>query len=155
MVHFINFVFIMNISLKYILPIFVFICSPILCFATVVSSPNIEFRVQVLSIFNFALIIVSLVAIKQFFWPKEKNHTIFQVFNMVFTIVYYIVSIRFILSHRAYYEGFENLTDWQIIRRSFLDFNKGTVFQLIILFSFIINILYIKKHGKRFYLDIE
>ena len=145
----------MNISLKYIIPIFVFIFLPIFCFATVVSSPNIEFRVQVLSIFNFALIVVSLVAIKQFFWPREKNRTIFQVFNMIFTIVYYIVSIRFILAHRAYYEGFENLTDWQIIRKSFLDFNKGTVFQLIILFSFIINILYIKRHGKRFYLDIE
>ena len=40
------------------------------------------------------------------------------------------------------------------IKKFFFDFDISMILQLIVIFSFVINILYVMKYGKRHYLDI-
>jgi hypothetical protein len=140
--------------MKYIASILVFIFLPVLCMATVLRDSNIEFKHDILSLINYILVIVSIISIRQFFWPREKNNTMYQIFNMVFTVVFYILSLQFIISHKNYFVGFEGLSDVSCVTKFFFDFNFSMVLQVIVLFSFVINILYILRYGKRFYLDI-
>lgn len=140
--------------MKSLVSILLCILLPVLCFAGVARDSNIEFKHNLLSIINYVLVIVSLISIRQFFWPGDNNRTIFQVFNMVFTAVYYIISLTFIINHKEYYEGFESLSNLGVIRKFFFDFDVSMLLQLMVLFSFVINILYVLKYGKQHYLDI-
>ncbi len=127
---------------------------PLFCFGAIGRDSDIDVKHQVLSLINYVLVVVSLISIRQFFWPGDRNNTIYQAFNMLFTVVYYAISLTFIMSHRIYYEGYESLTNLGCIRKFFFDFDVSMVLQLVVVFSFIINILYITKYGKRFYLDM-
>jgi hypothetical protein len=74
---------------------------------------NITFELQLIAFFNFLLLVTSVVSIKQFFWHGDHNHTPFQLFNLLFTIAFYAISLRFLVVHKDYFEGYENLTAWQ------------------------------------------
>src|SRR5271165_3065606 len=126
--------------MKYTISILIFILLPVLCMASVLRDSNIEFKHDILSIINYILVVVSLISIRQFFWPREKNNTMYQVFNMIFTVVFYILSLQFIISHHNYFIGFEGLSDMGCVRKFFFDFDISMAMQLIVLFSFVINI---------------
>ena len=127
---------------------------PVFCFAAISRDSNIEFKHDILQLINYVLVVVSLTSISQYFWPGENNKTLFHVFNMVFTVVYYIVSIIFIITHQAYFVGFESLSELGCIRKFFFDFDVSMLLQLVVICSFFINILYIMKYGKDYYLDL-
>ena len=140
--------------MKHIKLLLVFIIIPVLSFATVARDAEIDLKHQAMQIVNYILVIVSLISIRQFFWPGENNRTLFQIFNMVFTVVYYLVSITFIISHQTYFVGFEDLSYMGCVRKFFFDYDVSMVLHIIVLFSFLINILYIIRFGRRYYLDI-
>jgi len=150
----INFVIIKFIPMKNIKALLVLLFLPFLSIAAVHQDPNIEFKHQTLELINYVLVVVSLISIRQFFWPGEKNRTLYQIFNMIFTIVYYLVSITFIVTHKAYFVDFDGLSDMGCVNKFFFDFGISMVFQIIVLFSFLINILYLIRFGRRYYLDM-
>ncbi len=138
----------MNIPMKNITFLLALILLPALCFAAVARDTNIDFKHQILSLINYVLVVISLISIRQFFWPGEKNRTLFHVFNMVFTVIYYIVSITFIINHQNYFVGFESLSKMGCIKKFFFDFDISMILQLIVIFSFVINI--INSSGSKF-----
>ena len=140
--------------MKNIKLLLVLIFLPLLTFAAVQRDPDVDFKHQMMQLINYVLVVVSLISIRQFFWPGEKNRTLFHIFNMIFTIVYYLVSLTFIITHKTYFVDFDGLSDIGCINRFFFDFGVSMVLHIIVMFSFLINILYIIRFGRRFYLDI-
>jgi len=140
--------------MKNIKVLLVLVLLPLLCFGAVQRDPDVDFKHQIMQLVNYVLVVVSLISIRQFFLPGEKNRTLFHIFNMIFTIVYYAVSLTFIVTHKTYFVDFDGLSDVGCINKFFFDFGISMVLHIIVMFSFLINILYIIRFGKRYYLDI-
>ncbi len=126
---------------------------PMFCFGAA-NNPAITFKCQILAVLNYVLAIISLLSIRYFIWPGEHNRTRFQAFNMVFTVVFYWAGLTFIINHTDYFNGFEGLAPAACIKRFFLNYDLSMVLQSIIVLSFLVNILYILRFGRKSYMDL-
>ncbi len=123
---------------------------PLLCFAAGENVKHIHFYAEVLSFINLALLITSIISVKQFFIPGDENRTPFQLFNLIFILAFYAVSLTFLIKNKEYYIGFEQLSPEACIRKIFFDKDDiwATLKQWFVVFTFFINILYIFKNWK-------
>lgn len=112
------------------------------------SGKNIHFFSEAFTVINLALLVTALISIKQFFFPGEQNRTVFQVFNLIFTVVFYVASLSFLITYREYYIGFETLSAIDCVKKIFLERDIATAKHWIIVFAAIINVAYIIKNGR-------
>ena len=121
---------------------------PAFCLAAGENVKHIHFFAEVLAFTNFALIITSLICVKQFFIPGDENRTPFQLFNLIFILAFYAASLTFLVKNKEYYTGFEQLSPQGCIKKIFFDKDDilATIKQWFVVFTFFINILYIVKN---------
>lgn len=143
----------MNDSMKKSFLLFLLIAAPMFCLAAANNSV-VTMKCQILAVLNWTLAIVSLLSIKQFIWPGEHNRTKFQVFNMIFTIVFYWAGLTFIINHTEYFNGYEGLQPAAVIKRFFWNYDLSMVLQGIIVVAFLFNIMYVLRFGKKSYMDL-
>ncbi len=65
---------------------------------------------RMISYFNFLLFFSSIISVSQYFWPGDKDKAGFQMFNMLFAVVFYSVSFTYLISHKDIYEGYTYLS---------------------------------------------
>ncbi len=118
---------------------------PFCSFALDIGS-KIQFSAQLLSFFNLVLFITSLISIKQFFWTSDDNKMPFHVFNFVFAVIFYSISLPFLITNKMYYEEYQDLVPFSVIGKFFLSLNISSFAQWLIVASMIINLLYIKRY---------
>lgn len=112
---------------------------------------TIQTRAEVISFLNLALFGTAAISIKQFFWPGDNNTLPFQVFNMVFAILFYSISLPFLITNRMYYEQYEQLVPLSVISKFFLSTNISSFGQWVIIASILINVLYIIKYRRDYF----
>jgi hypothetical protein len=121
------------------------------CFALDALGGKLMFGAQVFSFSNFVLFVTSLISIRQFFWPGDEIRISFHVLNMVFILLFYGIGIPFLVANRQYYEGYADLTPLGVISEFFLSIDISSFEQWIIVPTFFINILYIRKYYKTYF----
>lgn len=114
---------------------------------------NLSTQITAISIFNGVLFFTSLLSIIQFFLKDGHNRTPFQAFNIMFVILFYGISLSFLIHHKEYFEGYENLSDKNAIIKYFLDKDIISWIKLLIPFAFILNIVYVFRNAKSYYLE--
>jgi hypothetical protein len=112
---------------------------------------TIQTRAEIISFLNLALFGTAVISIKQFFWPGDNNTLPFQVFNMVFAILFYSISLPFLITNRMYYEQYEQLVPLSVISKFFLSANISSFGQWVIIASIFINVLYIIKYRRDYF----
>jgi len=136
-------------NIKIIIPLTLLLVLPISCFA-VEQTSFFHFGAEVLTYVNYVVVITSLISIRQFFWPGN-NRTVFHIFNLIFIVLFYLISLSFLIRNKRFYEGYENLSPLSCIFKVFFSFDFYSILQLIVLFAFFINIIYIIRNRKGFY----
>ncbi len=116
------------------------------CYAAAVNRGNFSTYAHIISYTNVALEITSVICIKQFFFPGESNKIAFQIFNLIFGILFYIVALNFLVSAKQFYVGFETLSASQCITKFFFGMGIYSVLQWLVIVGMVINIIYIKKY---------
>ena len=104
----------------------------------------------ILSYINTVLVITSLISLFQFFFPGDIPRTNFQIFNLAFFVIFYIISILFVLSHKSYYEGFEGMSNIACLAKFFFSFDYTLILQIIIFSAAVVNIIYIRRETYMF-----
>jgi len=135
----------MRISLTRFLLFLFILFLPVCCFAAAGSS---HFRVYavIFSWLNVALEITSVICIKQYFFLGDKNQTNFQIFNLIFAVLFYCVAISFLVENKAFYKGFEQLSTSQCISKFFFRNGFYSWLQWLVLAGMFFNVLYIRKY---------
>lgn len=111
---------------------------------------KVLFTIRVITYVNVILFLTSLICVTQFFWPKEINRTPFQVFNMLFAVVFYAVSLKFLVNHKDFYDGYTYLSDIESIKRFALRWDVFSLMFWFILFTVILNIVYVLRNKKAY-----
>lgn len=75
----------------------------------------------------------------------------FHVFNLIFGVLFYCISLPYLIINKQYYEGYQELIPLDIIGKFFFSFTLSAARQWVILLSFFINVLYIRKYNKDYY----
>jgi len=132
------------ISLFVIVLVAVFI--PATCFAVAINRGNFSTYAHIISYVNVALEITSVICIKQFFFLGDSNKIAFQVFNLIFGVVFYTIALNFLVNAKPFYVGFETLSDSQAISKFFFGMGIYSALQWLVIAGMIINIIYIKKY---------
>jgi hypothetical protein len=114
---------------------------------------NLSTQITAISVFNSILFVTSLVSIIQFFLRDGHNHTRFQSFNIMFVILFYSISLSFLIHHKEYFEGYATLSEKEAIIKYFFDSYLITWIKLIIPLAFILNIIYVYKNANNYYLE--
>lgn len=110
--------------------------------------------IDVISFANAILFISSIICIVRFFKPGDESRFILHVFNAVFVVVFYIASLTFLINHKNYFEGYETLKNGECIRKYFLSVDDFvSIVKKLILVAFVMNIIYIVRHRKTYYLE--
>lgn len=122
---------------------------PYCCLA--ISAGSIRGYAEVLSVLNIGLLVTSVICIKQYFFPGDDNRMPFHVFNLIFGVVFYSISLPYLIVNKEYYEGYQQLIPLEIVGKFFFSLTLSAARQWVILVSMIINILYIKKYNKDYY----
>lgn len=137
-------------KIKALLVLSALFLSPTLCFAAGEAAKNVHFFAELVAVLNFILLITCLLCLKQFFFPGGVNRTPFQLFNAIFIIFFYFISLYFIINNKDYYQGFEQLSSLGCIKKIFFDREDimGTLKQWLVVFTFIINLIYIQRNWK-------
>lgn len=106
--------------------------------------------IRLISYFNFLLFFSSIISVVQYFWPGDRNKALFQIFNMLFTLVFYSVSFTYLVHHKDFYEGYSRLSDFGCIQQFALRWDIFSIMFWFIAVTFCINILYLVR-----YRDVE
>lgn len=114
---------------------------------------NLHTIVTLISVFNTVLIATSVISIIQFIAHKDHNRTPFQLFNLIFIILFYSLSIPFLLNHKEFYPGFEQLSDVECLKKYFLDNDVVSWIRKVVLVAFLVNIIYIARFARTYYLE--
>ncbi len=110
-------------------------------------------QIWVVSAANTLLVITSVISIIQFITHKHHNRTPFQLFNIVFAVVFYSVSIPFLLHNKEFFTGFENLSDQECLKKYFLDTDLTSWIRRIIPVAVIMNLIYLIRFARTYYLE--
>jgi hypothetical protein len=116
-----------------------------------ISDGSIEVYGQIMSVLNIGLLVTSVISIKQYFFPGDDNRMPFHVFNLIFGVLFYCISLPYLIVNKQYYEGYQDLIPLDIIGKFFFSFTLSAARQWVILLSFFINVLYVKKYNKDYY----
>lgn len=119
--------------------------------ASMLLDVTIQTRAEIISFLNLALFGTAVISIKQFFWPGDNNTLPFQVFNMVFALLFYSISLPFLITNRMYYEQYEQLVPLSVISKFFLSVNISSFGQWVIIASVFVNVLYIIKYRRDYF----
>lgn len=111
-----------------------------------VQDTHIGFNSRIIAFLNVVLFVTSLVCIGDFFRQGENIRVGFHLFNLIFTLVFYFIGIRFLYHHRDYYEGYARLSVSQCFQKFIMRFDIFSIMFWVILFAFILNIIYIIRH---------
>lgn len=131
--------------------LFAIILLPQSCMAIDLDSGNVQLYAELFSVLNIGVLVTSIISIKQYFFPGDNNRMPFHVFNLIFGVLFYSVSLPYLIVNKQYYEGYQELIPLDIIGKFFFSFTLSSASQWVTLLSFIINILYIKKYNRDFY----
>lgn len=110
-------------------------------------------QIWVVSAANTLLVITSIISIIQFVAHKDHNRTPFQLFNILFAIVFYAVSVPFLLHNKEFFTGFENLSDQECLKKYFLDTDLTSWIRRIIPVAVVFNIIYLFRFARTYYLE--
>ncbi len=124
---------------------------PYSCIAIELDSGNIQLYAELFSVLNICLLVTSIISIKQYFFPQDDNRMPFHVFNLIFGVLFYCISLPYLIINKQYYEGYQELIPLDIIGKFFFSVTLSSGSQWLILLSFFINILYIKKYYNDYY----
>lgn len=124
---------------------------PYSCLAIELDSGNIQLYAELFSVLNICLLVTSIISIKQYFFPQDDNRMPFHVFNLIFGVLFYGISLPYLIINKQYYEGYQELIPLDIIGKFFFSVTLSSAQQWVILLSFFINILYVKKYYKDYY----
>ncbi len=124
---------------------------PLYSLAMKVSGGKFETTAVIISVLNLALLVTAIISIKQYIWHSGENRMPFHVFNIIFTILFYGISLSFLISNRQYYEEFQHLMPMSVIAKFFFTFNLSSFTQWIIIASLVFNTLYIKRFYRDYY----
>lgn len=120
-------------------------------YSTTLLQAQIQLRAEIVSFLNLVLFVTALVSVKQYFWPGDNNTMPFHIFNMVFAVLFYAISLPFLITHRNYYEGYGMLTPLSVLGKFFLSINISSFAQWVIIASLVINVLYIKRFRRDYF----
>jgi len=129
--------------------IVLFMLLPYCCMA--ISAGSIQAYAKIISILNIALLVTSAISIKQYLFPGDDNRMPFHVFNLIFGVLFYCISLPYLIMNKEYYEGYQQLIPLDIVGKFFFSLTLSAARQWVILVSLIINVLYIKKYNKDYY----
>lgn len=135
----------MKNSLKRSLICLLVILLPYSCFAALTNG-GFEYFALVISVFNKVLMFTSAICIKQYFFLGDRNQTKFQVINLIFAVVFYIVALSFLISEKSFYLGFEQLSAAGCIRKFFFGDGIYSWLQWIVITGMVFNVIYIRKY---------
>ncbi len=137
---------------KYGAMILVF-CLPLTSIAADLANEHLGTQIWIVSATNTLLVITSIISIVQFLTHKNHNRTPFQLFNLVFAVLFYAISVPFLLYHKAYFVGFENLSNQECLKKYFLDTDLTSWIRRIIPVAVLFNIIYLVRFSKTYYLE--
>jgi hypothetical protein len=108
--------------------------------------------VRIITYVNFIVFITSLLSIKQFFWPGEVIRFSYHVFNIIFVVLFYFISFRYLVTHKDYYEGFgyTGLSNAAVIKKFIVRMDVFSVMFWICCVAVVFNILYIIRYRARY-----
>jgi hypothetical protein len=109
-------------------------------------------QAELLTCIYYVLTITSLISIWQFFSSKV-NRSIFQLFNMIFFLIFYLFSISFLLLNKGYYDGYEKVDNVGYIWQLFFPGNVYSLLPVITIVAFVINVAYIFRRRRQFLLQ--
>jgi hypothetical protein len=112
---------------------------------------DLHFSTRMVSYANLALIISSIASIKQFFWPGESIRLVFHIFNLLFVVLFYSLSLPFLLNHIDYYPDYNGLSTMAVIGKFFFGMGFYSFLQWLVVSGGVINILYIRKYRKDYF----
>ncbi|MCF8451503.1 MAG: hypothetical protein K9G49_16645 [Taibaiella sp.] len=121
------------------------------CMAIEISVGKVSLIAHFISYTNILLFVTSVISIKQYFWPGDENRLPFHIFNAIFVVLFYSVSIPFLITERVYYEEYQDITPLGVISKFFFTGNINSIAQLVIIFSLVINVLYIRRYNRDYY----
>lgn len=139
----------MNYFRKWLLTTFLLL--PVYCFAVDLTASKIQVSAEIVFAFNLALFVTAVVSIKQYIWHSGENRMPFHVFNIIFTVLFYSISIPFLIANRSYYEEYQNLTPLGVVGKFFFTPGMSTFSQWVIIAAVVFNILYIKRFYRDYY----
>lgn len=126
---------------------------PTAIFAAPVYRENLSVQIMTISICNWLLFATSLISIIQFFRRDGRNHTLFQLFNIFFAVAFYSISLTFLVAHKDYFEGFENLSNKNAVIKYFMDRDAIDNLKLLIPVAIVFNLVYILRFSRDYYLE--
>ncbi len=132
----------MSYSLKKMVLSLSALAMPLFCLA-LDRSTSFHLNALLISVFNFVVFVTSIICIVQYFSPGQVDHTTFQAINLILIILFYWISLSFLMNSKEYYEGFAHLSFWQSMRKIFFAPDFYVIKHWVIIVGFFINILYI------------
>ncbi len=118
---------------------------PHYAFGAGMASGSIETMAFVISICNLVLLVTALISIKQYFWPGVNSTSVFHTAHIVFVVVFYGVSLPFLITNRQYYVAYADLVPLSILGKFFFSADATSLMQLVIVSSLVFNILFIRR----------
>ena len=135
----------MKTSLNRFLVLLLALIIPVSCFAAG-NGEHFQIYAFVISILNVVLEITSVICIKQYFLLGDRNQTNFQIFNLVFGIIFYLIALTFLVDQKSFYVGFSDLSASQCISKFFFGNGIYSWLQWLVIVAMGFNIIYIKKY---------
>lgn len=127
--------------------------APLLLLAAGPLRENLGTQIRIIAIVNTILVITSAISIIQLIFKGDHNRTPFQIFNILFAVIFYALSIPFLLHHKDYFIGFENLSDAECLKKYFLDTDLISWIRRIIPVGILCNIIYLIRYASSYYLE--
>ncbi len=114
---------------------------------------NLSAEILAISVFNGILFVTSLISVIQFFLKDGHNRTPFQLFNIIFAILFYGLGLSFLLHHKDYFDGFGALNNKEALIKYFFDRDLINWIKLLIPVAVVLNIIYLYKNAGKYYLE--
>lgn len=124
---------------------------PFSSFAAVVDTENIVLKAQIISVINFLLFLSALIPLKELIWPSHNNRIPFLASHAATIVVFYLLSLPFLINHRYYYEGYENLVPLEVVAKFFFSLTITSAQQWVIITAFLMDLICIKRIHSEFY----
>lgn len=109
-----------------------------------------DFSIQLITYINFVVFVTSMVCLKEFFLPGENNRYQFHVFNIIFIVSFYSISLAFLFVHRDAYEGYAHLSLLSAVVKFALRWDIFSIMFWIIMFTLVVNIIYAVRHRQSY-----
>ncbi|MBX2904489.1 MAG: hypothetical protein KF744_00535 [Taibaiella sp.] len=115
------------------------------------ANSGVRMGATVFSVINIILLVTSIVSIRQFFWPGYENRLPFHVFNIVFSILFYCISLAFLIANQHYYVGYEHLPPIGVLAKFFFSADISSISQWVIIIAVVCNIIYVIRNYKDYF----